>query len=61
MVFYQYWATSQKEGISKGEHSLALKCKSEVLPLQYQDSGEVSCKSKKNSGNLTALLFHVKL
>ena len=40
MVFYQYWATSQKEGVSKGEHSLALKCKSEVLPLQYQDNGE---------------------
>ena len=35
MVFYQYWATSQKES------------KSEVLPLQYQDNGEVSCKSKK--------------
>ena len=47
VVFNQYWATSRKEGVSKGEHSLASKCKSEVLPLQYQDNGEVSCKSEK--------------
>lgn len=41
MVFNQYWAILWKEmSVSEGEHSLASKCKSEVLPLQYQDNGE---------------------
>ena len=54
MVFYQYWATSWKEGVSKGEHSLASKCKSEVLPLQYQDNGESILQIQKEG---MALIF----
>ena len=54
MVFNQYWATSWKEGVSKGEHSLAWKCKSEVLPLQYQDNGESILQIQKKG---MALIF----
>ena len=54
MVFNQYWATSWKEGVSKGEHSLASKCKSEVLPLQYQDNGESILQIQKEG---MALIF----
>ena len=54
MVFSQYWATSWKEGVSKGEHSLASKCKSEVLPLQYQDNGESILQIQKEG---MALIF----
>ena len=54
MVFNQYWATSWKEGVSKGEHSLASKCKSEVLPLQYQDNGESILQIQKKG---MALIF----
>ena len=50
VVFNQYWATSRKEGVSKGEHSLASKCKSEVLPLQYQDNGESILQIQKKKG-----------
>ena len=54
MVFNQYWATSWKEGVSKGEHSLASECKSEVLPLQYQDNGESILQIQKEG---MALIF----
>ena len=42
VVFQQHLTTSWKEVcVSEGEHPSASKWKSEVLPLQYQDNGEI--------------------
>ena len=61
VVFSQYWATSQKEGVSKlkGNIHWPQKFKSEVLPLQYQDNGESILQIRKKRYGLSYLVQHV--